>query len=538
MEKRWDRASSAILFTIIFAAELGFGIYVMYYNDYISGDSLSRVANAFFVLHSRDPHLGAIGFVWNPLPSMLEMIPLLLWDWVPSVASSGLASAAVTAFFAAAAALLLYLAVVHNGGGRIPGLLLAIVYTANPFNFVYGSNGMSEAIFAFFIIATVYTFTRWITTRRLSYLIYGGLALAMGFWTRYEAVALGIGLTLCFVWAVFQQHRSLMLVNRKQLLQRHNLRGRLEAVLLVFLVPSIVSGALWIMFNYLIMQDPLYFLRSGYSNLAFAEDLTANQQFVDMIGSPVAVLSWVLRKSAYFSIPLLGILAVRILTRRIKDLDTFWLLLVSLSIPAMQFYMLYNGSSYGWLRFFVYPMVIAAAWIPYEISCLESHKARKPLIAFLIACLAASSFVVMDMQDPELATEEYGLFHMSDSTSSRDHRMSREIALAVDELVKPDEEGGKLVLTDSFSAFPILVNSAYPAQWIITNDRDFNENLKDPVGKGVDYILVSKAKGSVYRVIDANYPFLFEGRETWTRLVKDFNGEWRLYQVISPGSSS
>ena len=44
--------------------------------DLVFPDAMSRVANGYYVLFSRDPHLAAIGFVWNPLPS-LAAIPLL-----------------------------------------------------------------------------------------------------------------------------------------------------------------------------------------------------------------------------------------------------------------------------------------------------------------------------------------------------------------------------------------------------------------------------------------------------------------------------
>ena len=59
--------------------------------DLIFPDAMSRVANAYYVLFSRDPHLAAIGFVWNPLPS-LATLPLLVFSpWFPALASLGAA---------------------------------------------------------------------------------------------------------------------------------------------------------------------------------------------------------------------------------------------------------------------------------------------------------------------------------------------------------------------------------------------------------------------------------------------------------------
>ncbi|HEY7916898.1 MAG TPA: hypothetical protein VIC86_07940 [Acidimicrobiales bacterium] len=37
------------------------------------------MANGFYVLHSADPHLAAVGFVWNRLSSIVDL-PLLALD--------------------------------------------------------------------------------------------------------------------------------------------------------------------------------------------------------------------------------------------------------------------------------------------------------------------------------------------------------------------------------------------------------------------------------------------------------------------------
>ena len=39
-------------------------------------DAVSHMANGFYILYSRDPHLAAVGFVWPPLQSMADMILL------------------------------------------------------------------------------------------------------------------------------------------------------------------------------------------------------------------------------------------------------------------------------------------------------------------------------------------------------------------------------------------------------------------------------------------------------------------------------
>src|SRR5690349_19080871 len=88
---------SSLLFYLAVSAILVFGANV------ILGDALARVANAYRILFSRDPHLAAIGFVWSPLPplAVLPLLPLKsLW---PDLVARGFAGNIVTALFMAGA---------------------------------------------------------------------------------------------------------------------------------------------------------------------------------------------------------------------------------------------------------------------------------------------------------------------------------------------------------------------------------------------------------------------------------------------------
>src|ERR1041385_9278526 len=55
---------------VAFLGYIALGSYLALVLHAYHGDAYSRVANAYYVLYSRDPHLAAIGFVWMPLPSL------------------------------------------------------------------------------------------------------------------------------------------------------------------------------------------------------------------------------------------------------------------------------------------------------------------------------------------------------------------------------------------------------------------------------------------------------------------------------------
>ena len=74
--------------------------------NYFDPDGPSRVANAGFALLSRNPHLSAIGFISNPLPSLVEIPLLELSRWWPVLKTAGLASVLQSALFMAGSVLM------------------------------------------------------------------------------------------------------------------------------------------------------------------------------------------------------------------------------------------------------------------------------------------------------------------------------------------------------------------------------------------------------------------------------------------------
>lgn len=513
---------------LVFSAELGLGIYLAYDRDFVYYDAVSRVANAFYVLYSRDPHLGAIGFVWNPLPSLMALIPLSLWKLIPALAGAGLASNTLSALFAAATAVLIFNYSRDSGASYWVSGWLTFGFACNPFIFLYGANGMSEAMFCFFIAWMIVLFTKWIRGDHSMYPVLMGFALSLAFWVRYESIALGLALAFAIAAVFFDRKNEATLGG--SLKSRSRGLDKLESTLIVALTPAIFSGVAWMLLNYFIMGDPLFFFRSGYSNMAFSGNLT--DQFRELISTPAGVLWLVLRKSFFFSLPLLALLILRWVNGQWRRWDTLALIALAASIPAMQFALLLKGSSFGWLRFFVYPFVIAVAWIPYELSRLRHGRRYRLSAAVLCISVLLSGFVIRDMNNHDLSPDEYETFHIDESGTHKDLVLAKSVSRYVDDIIAAAPSTRRpLILTDSYSAYSVLLNTHYPGRWVITNDRDFEPALQAPARHGIDYILVSRKIGSVLQIIHETYPDLFDHGEPWATLVKDFDGEWKLFRV-------
>ncbi|WP_025684147.1 ArnT family glycosyltransferase [Paenibacillus maysiensis] len=517
-----------LLFACIAALELAVGIYFAWYLGYMHTDALSRVANAFYVLYSRDPHLGAIGFVWNPLPSLMELVVLLFYPLFPVLASHGLAAVMVSSLFAGASAALLY------GTGKQLGLhggislLIALLFSLNPFMFLFGFNGLSDSPYIFFILLTVSRFCMWLKDRKAAHLIVSGFALALAFWVRYEAVPLGVAMALGVLLTVLFLHgrRIAKDTNTKELSISERLY-KVEATWLLLLLPIIFSGLLWIFFNWIIMGDPLYFLRSEYSNATQSAALLEDQRFAAMFAHPALMLQFIGQRTSWYAAPLIAILLVRLLDKRLFSWSTLTLLAIFLSVPGLQFLLMLKQSSFGWFRYFMYVFPITVAWVPYELSLMKGKMRGVGVSMVTAGMLITAGLLSYALSNPAIAADEHSYLTHSGNESYDRQLIERKIAPWLDE-----HYSSSLILTDSYAAYPIILSSRIPKKFMITSDYDFGKSLTDLPASKVDYVLVTRVvKGVPLDQVNRSYPDLFEKGAPWASLVRDFSGQWRLYKV-------
>ncbi|APB69369.1 hypothetical protein PPYC1_02750 [Paenibacillus polymyxa] len=512
------------LFVFILALELSAGIYFSYVLGYMHTDALSRVANAFYVLYSRDPHLGAIGFIWNPLPSLLEMVILLLYPIFPALATYGLAAVILSATFAALTAMLLYRAGIRTGLSSGMSIMLALLYALNPFILLFGANGLSDSLYIYFIMMTVIEFALWLKDRMTASLIVSGLALAMAFWTRYEAVPLGVAMAGGVVLAIMFLHRNM---GRRELALREKLH-KVEATWLLLLLPVVFSGLLWIFFNYLIMGNAFYFLNSEYSNTAQSAELLNDDKFVEIFSNPLVALKFIASKTLWYSVPLFAILFIRLLSGRLFRWGTLIILLLFLSVPGLQFLLMMKQSSYGWFRYFMYVFPITVAWLPYELSQLQGRWRRAAFGLVSVSLLLTAGLLSYALTRPDIAPDENSFLTRTGNVNYVRQESDRKIAVWLDEHLPKST-----IMTDSASAYTMIVYSEYPKRFLITSDYSFNKALSYPQDSHVDYILVPKImSGMPLSKINMVYPNLYEKGAPWVQLEREFNGEWRLYKVL------
>ena len=212
------------------------------------------MANGFYILYSHDPHLAAVGFVWEPLQSLADMVFLLgnhLW---PALSHNDMAGSLVSALAMAGAVHQIRSALREWGVSRAPRLILTAFFALDPMILLYAGNGMSEGLYLFTLVASTRYLLRWMHTEDLRSLAYAAVALGFGYLTRNEAALAALlgGLAVGAV-SYGRAHGS------------RATRIRTGASdLVIFGVPAFIAAAGWAITSYVITGQPFAQFTSIY----------------------------------------------------------------------------------------------------------------------------------------------------------------------------------------------------------------------------------------------------------------------------------
>jgi hypothetical protein len=510
----------------------------------ITPDSWSRVGNAWYVLFSRDPHLAAIGFVWNPLPSLLELpiLPLaLIWRPLVDHGVAGCLMSAVCMGFAVRE-VLLWLRELGLGRARVAGLTLA--FAVNPLIVLYGGNGMSEAPFLLFLIVAGRAFSSWVAGRDLARLVVTGMALAFAYLTRYEAVAAIAGIAALTMLIAFRRAGG----SRQDRLREALSDG------LVVASPPVGAFAAWAVASWIIVGSPFATFTSTYGNSSQV-DLAISGIRAAVGQTPGAALWYVLEQIAGLEPMLPIILALGLVTALLRrDVRLLVPLALFGSVLGFSALLVVAGGSFGWLRFQITAIplaVIVAGVVVSSVAATRPDRHRAQLAAMVAGsrraivvgivglALVGLPWGIRTIFNPMLAREELPQlagFVAGDGdmpAAKRQFLVGREIARYLDgQSLAPGS-----VVIDVAVGFPIVLQSADPAQFVITPDRDFERVLADPVTFSAEYMLVPNPVG--YAAVDKvgrTYPTLYQDGAGIATLVTEFGdgdptSEWRLYEV-------
>jgi hypothetical protein len=550
-----NRRLKTVVFLIALAVYLGVGYWLQVRNGFIIGDSLSRVTAAQSVLFSRDPHLAAIGFIFTPLTALLQIPAIAFSPLWPDMAERAFSGTILSAFFMAAAVVQILGMGTDRGLPRAYSLTITVLFALNPMIIFYGSNGMSEAPFLFFMSWAVRRLIMWMINDDVHHLVVaGGIAMGLAYLTRYDAVA-------CIAAAGFLVGGTTYLRART----RPRVRRAVLDLLMVSL-PGFASFLGWAVVSWLITGEAFAQFTSQYGNTAIlAQSGQTKPEFFTGLSFAVVCITLL----APTLVPLAGWTVARRWGR------PYWpTMLVPIVIYgaalAFQAYSYASGSTFGFLRFYIIAIPLAACLallaVPDGVILPTKRPGRfaPPLLVdpeasfrgphsrfvhVAVALVFAVSVPVTawGMGKPEYAPQEFALGAVlapqPDSLSeqkAREHRIAqtfsteRDVADYLDGLGLPETS----VLTDTVYGFAVIAASHQPKMFVIPSDPDFTAKLNDPVGSDITYMLSVPPTGrGSSDALNLRYPTLYEtGADIATLELEIPNiGEgqpnWRLYRV-------
>lgn len=550
------RVEERLVFLISAAAYIaGAAVLVFRYQSILS-DAAARVGLASSMIFSNDPHLGAIGFVWGPIPTMSALPFVALKAIWPALVHEAFAGNLVSALFMAGAVVQFRGVLADQKTPRVSRLVLTALFALHPMIVYYGINGMSEAALVCFLMVAVRYLLRWLDDAQTGPLVVAGAALAGAYLTRYEAMFAGLAAT-GLVATIGYLRASGSGRQRRRLAQA-------DAAIVAF--PFAFAVVVWAFASWLIVGHPFEHFSSAYGNTSQARVLGAGSQQVT--GTGVESAAYLVRQLLGLAplLPILVVVALAVALRRRDQRPLVALMVMGMPL-AFQATAFLDGKTIGFLRYYV----ITAPFAALLAACLAapaprtaarrlspsvvstSGRSRLRLAALATAALvftgAAIPTAASALGDLELAREEAWqlrrvMNERSLTAAQRRERLGFRTEKAVAEYIDSLNLPPGSVLIDFAFGFPVFLRSRLQKRFVITSDREFDRALARPASSGIRYMLVvPDERLGTLDVINRTYPGIYRTGGGFGPVVKEIKGsgggfDWRVVQIVNDGPAS
>jgi len=534
--RRRAAIEALVVFTAAAAVYMALATWTMLGHNLVMGDAISRLANASYALRGRDPHLEAIGFVWNPLPTLVMTVASPLRRWWEPLGNPGLVSGWTSALFMAGTVAATGWTLRGWGFDRRARLLAVAVLATNPLILFYAVNGMSEAFFLFFLVLAVAGLAGWLTRGSSLSLVGSATALGACYLVRYEAIA-AAGVAAACVAAVsfvarFRQNRDAAVS---------------EAIgnSSVLVLPIAFTFGAFAVASWLITGAAFEQFTSQYGNAA----VLASSGGHTTLGARGLFAFGELTGAAPLLIPLA--IVVLITAHGVWERRAMAAVVVFGGVLALSALLQASGSTLPFLRFWIAAVPLQVMLGAIAARQLLAARPRGGLlkagrigvfgVGVVLTIAGSASVTWATMADPVYGLQEHHLATVvhpgrerpDERQTLRQFTAERGIARYLDQLDLPRGS----VLVDVLDGFPLVLASRNPAQFVIPSDRDFALVLGDPVGHGIRYLLTVPPTGrGAVDAVNRRFPGIYDsGANIATvELQADQDGSntgWRLYKL-------
>jgi hypothetical protein len=530
------RRAGWALFLVCFVGYGAIG-YFLFRVGYINPDATSRTGNAGYTVMSRYPHLGAVGFVWNPLPSFAQIPLMPLSAWWPELKTLGLTGVIQSAAFMAGAVVLVRRIALDANVGTLVRWAGIAAFALNPMIVLYGANGMSEAAFMFVLLWACRRMLQWTRTHASIDLFWAGIAFGLGYLVRYEALIAAAAATVVVMAYSFRRYQ---VRSSWRIGLQHSWH---DAVVLAF--PVIAAFVMWALAGWLLDASLLSQFTSQYGNSAQVE-ASGIVGASDVGFNP---LLKVLAESVFGIQPLVAVVLIAVVVA--AWLRRRYVVAVPLaifgSVLTFQCVAVLLGSTFGWFRFFIalVPMLVVLLLISWPDAKVPSRPEkfwRVGISALMIGVLCTSLPVTWkSMLDPSIGKEEYGLRSVFWPEQYPREKFwffwSGEVAENTVSWFDSQNLPTGSVLIDTFGLARMWLASERPDQFVVRSDYDFFDKLNNPAEMGVRYMLVPRPVGlGKLDAVNIRYPTMWNTGAGIGTLVMTVTGpsggpQFRIFRI-------
>jgi hypothetical protein len=503
---------SVVIMLVVFAV---IATVISYRYNYIIayGDAESHLNIAKRVVSSITPGFAQLGGIWLPLPHLL-LIPLVYFQ---GLWRSGLAGSIISGASFIVGGIYLYKLVYLFTNKQLASFLAVLSYGLNPNILYMQTTPMTELPLIMFFILSTYFFCRFLYSespvKNIYYLVAASFFGFCATLTRYDGWFLVIIESLIIGLLYLSQPE-----NRKEL----------EGKLTLFITLAFFGIGFWLLWDYLILNDPLFFTNSSFSAKSQQQSWLSRGELPTYNNLTTSLAYYLVTSLRNIGIVMSFTSIAGLLFFIIDGGKTFMkrILIVLLLFVPFIFYVitLYLGQSvifipdltpetFEWRLFNVrygIMMVPTAAFGVGYLSTKIKHLNLSYWIIGLFILLQAASFIT---QQEKVITWDDGVVGLSHSK-----RADAEIWL------KNNYDGGS-VLLDDFARTISIIRTNLPMDKVIYigNKPYWEESLEEPE-KYATWIVLQKH--------DAVWKDLYEDPVKQGRLYKYFEKAYTSEDIL------
>lgn len=261
------------------------------------GDAESHLNIAKRVIDSLTPGFAQLGGIWLPLPHIF-LIPFVSIDFLWR---TGLAGSIVSGIAFVVSALFIYKLTYLITNFRVASFLAALIFIINPNILYLQSTPMTEVILIMFFLLSGYFFIKYLLSDGSVFMLilaaFFGLLASLSRYDGWALVLMEAGILFLYhllyrldpkwFYVIKNKNASFVKIWKTQF---KKIWSRLEGRMIIFVTPAFFGIALWLLWGFLILGDPLYFTHSQFSANSQQQSWLSRGELPAYHNMPVALL--------------------------------------------------------------------------------------------------------------------------------------------------------------------------------------------------------------------------------------------------------